>query len=63
MAEKEKEKEPTILDRNWPKSAHEQVNAPARWFCTEDLGFLNNSKESATLLLQSLTFTPKPSMF
>jgi hypothetical protein len=27
LAEKEKEKEPTVLDRNWPKSAREQVNA------------------------------------
>jgi hypothetical protein len=28
LAEKEKEKEPTLLDRNWPESAREQVNVP-----------------------------------
>jgi hypothetical protein len=30
LAEKEKEKERTVLDRNWPKSAREQVNATVR---------------------------------
>jgi hypothetical protein len=42
LAEKEKGKTWIVLGRNWPKSAREQVNAPAWRFYTEALKGLNN---------------------
>jgi hypothetical protein len=51
------------LARAAPAKADAPAHAPARRFCTADPGFENNPKEPATLLPQSLTFTPKPSKF
>jgi hypothetical protein len=45
------------------ETAQQRQNSPARQFCSEDPGFENNLEEPATLLPQSLTFTPKPSEF
>ena len=46
-----------------PAKAERGRARPRGSFSTDDPGFLNNPKEPVTLLLQSLTFTLKPSKF